>query len=135
MSDEKLEELRNKKFESYMKMRSMPNDIIHLNTAQEFDNLVRKYPENVVVIDFWAEWCAPCKSFAPVFKRLQQEYSNEVIFSKVDVDENREIARRFGITGIPTTLFIKNGKVIHKKVGALNYHAMKTLLHKIKSKV
>lgn len=134
MSDDKLEELRKKKFESYMKMKSMPEGILHLNTAQAFDELVREYPNKIIILDFWAEWCGPCKSFAPVFKRLQEEYSNKYIFGKVNVDENREIARRFSITGIPTTLFVKNGKVIHKKVGAMNYRGMQTLLEKIDSR-
>lgn len=135
MSDDKLEELRKKKFESYMERQSMPKDIIHLDTAQDFNVLVQKYPEKVIILDFWAEWCGPCKTFAPVFERLQEEYSDKYIFGKVNVDKNSKLAQRFGISGIPTTLFVKNGDVIHKKVGATNYKGMQAVLQKISSKV
>ncbi len=135
MSDEELEELRRKKFESYMKMRSMPKKVLYLDTAQEFDRISNEFPDKLIIIDFWAEWCGPCMSFAPVFEKLQQEFSTEYVFAKVNVDKNGAIAQRYSISGIPTTLFMKNGRIIHKQVGAMNYNSMKTILRRIKTKL
>ena len=69
--------------------------------------------------------------FAPIFKKLQDEFQKDYIFVKVNVDENSAIAMKYGITGIPTTLFIKNGEVINKIVGAMNYDGMKKVLEKL----
>jgi thioredoxin 1 len=70
--------------------------------------------------------------FAPIFKKLHGEYKKDFIFVKVNVDENNAIAIKYRITGIPTTLFIKNGDVVNKIVGALNYEQMKQILEKLK---
>jgi thioredoxin len=135
MSDDnlELEEIRRKKFEEYMNIRSMPEHVLNLNTPGDFKEVKEKYPNRVIIIDFWAEWCAPCMSFAPVFERLQKEYSKDFIFAKVNVDTNPNLAQQYGITGIPTTLFLKNGKVLRKQVGLMNAQTMKTLLNKFKS--
>jgi thioredoxin len=133
MSDEKLEEIKRKKFEAYMNIRSMPKEIIHLETPESLKELMNKFPDKVIIIDFWAQWCAPCLSFAPVFEKFQKEYGNQFIFTKLNVDNNPQLAQQFGITGIPTTVFIKNGQLLRKQVGAMNYESMKMLLHKFKS--
>ncbi|TXT60011.1 MAG: Thioredoxin [Promethearchaeota archaeon] len=131
--DSKLDEIRRKKFEAYMNLKTLPKDIVEVDTPQGFTELVQKYPENIMVIDFWATWCAPCMSFAPIFEQLHQEYGEHFIFSKVNVDANPQIAQTYGITGIPTTLFLKNGQVLRKQVGAVGYQTMKILLDKFKS--
>ncbi|MFX1325313.1 MAG: thioredoxin family protein, partial [Promethearchaeota archaeon] len=84
------------------------------------------------IIDFWAVWCGPCMFFSHIFKKLHGEYQRDFIFVKVNVDENNAIAMKYGITGIPTTLFIKNDEVINKVVGAMNYEGMKKVLEKLK---
>ncbi|MCK4371461.1 MAG: thioredoxin, partial [Candidatus Lokiarchaeota archaeon] len=84
-------------------------------------------------IDFWAVWCGPCMFFAPIFKKLHEEFQNDFIFLKVNVDENSSVAMKYQITGIPTTLFIKNGEVVNKIVGAMNYDGMKKVLVKLNS--
>ncbi len=71
-----------------------------------------------VVIDFWAEWCAPCRMVAPIIEQLAEEYKDNVIVGKIDVDENNEATTKYGIRNIPTILFIKNGQVVDKIVGA-----------------
>lgn len=71
------------------------------------------------VIDFWAQWCGPCRMLTPVVKELSQEYEGRVIVGKVDVDSNPEISSRFGIRNIPTLLFFKDGKVVDKQVGVV----------------
>ena len=71
-----------------------------------------------VVIDFWAEWCGPCKMVAPIIDELAAEYDGKIVIGKCDVDTNDEIAARFAVRNIPTVVFLKDGKVIDKQVGA-----------------
>ena len=71
-----------------------------------------------VVVDFWATWCGPCRKVAPVIEELADEYKDRVIVGKVDVEEQDELAFQFGIRNIPTVLFIKDGQVVDKIVGA-----------------
>ena len=71
-----------------------------------------------VVLDFWAEWCGPCRMVGPIIDELASEYEGRVIIGKVDVDENDEITTQFGIRNIPTVLFFKDGQIIDKQVGA-----------------
>ncbi len=74
--------------------------------------------EKLVVIDFWAEWCGPCKMVAPVIDELSQEYGDKVVIGKVNVDESNDATSKYGIRNIPTVIFIKNGEVVDKVVGA-----------------
>ena len=129
--DEKLETLRRKRTEILLKHYSMPESIIEIHNVENFNNILKQYPDKIIIIDFWAVWCGPCMFFAPIFKKLQEEYQKDYIFVKVNVDENSAIAMKYGITGIPTTLFIKNGEVINKIVGAMNYDGMKKVLEKL----
>lgn len=71
-----------------------------------------------VVVDFWATWCGPCRKVAPVIEELAEEYKDRVIVGKVDVEEQDDLAFQFGIRNIPTVLFIKDGQVVDKIVGA-----------------
>ena len=71
-----------------------------------------------VVVDFWATWCGPCRKVAPVIEELAEEYKDRVIVGKVDVEEQDDLAFQFGIRNIPTVLFLKDGKVVDKIVGA-----------------
>ncbi|MFW9900976.1 MAG: thioredoxin [Candidatus Thorarchaeota archaeon] len=130
--DEKLEMLRHKKAETLIKHQTMPKNVIEIHSSEEFNKLLKDYPDTPIVIDFWAVWCGPCMFFAPIFKKLHGEYQKDFIFVKVNVDENNVIAMKYGITGIPTTLFIKNNEIINQVVGAMNYEGMKKVLEKIK---
>ena len=71
-----------------------------------------------LMVDFWAEWCGPCRMIGPIVEELAQEYADQVVVGKVNVDENDELSGQFGIRSIPTLLFFKNGEVVDKIVGA-----------------
>ena len=72
----------------------------------------------LTVIDFWAEWCGPCRMVAPIIEELSQEYDGKALIGKVDVDNNQQISMKYMIRSIPTILFIKDGEVVDKHVGA-----------------
>ena len=74
--------------------------------------------DKLSVIDFWAEWCGPCRAIGPVIEELAKEYDGKVNIGKVNVDNNPEISTNYGITSIPAILFVKGGKVVDKLVGA-----------------
>jgi thioredoxin 1 len=74
--------------------------------------------EKLTVVDFWAEWCGPCRAIGPVIEELSKEYDGKVNVGKLNVDNNPEVSMNYGITSIPAILFIKGGKVVDKLVGA-----------------
>ena len=87
-------------------------------TDSNFEELVLK-SDRPVVIDFWAEWCGPCRMVGPLVEEIAQEYQGKALVGKVDVDNNPGISSKFGIRNIPTILFIKNGEIVDKQVGAV----------------
>lgn len=74
--------------------------------------------DKLTVVDFWAEWCGPCRAIGPVIEELSKEYDGRVNVGKVNVDNNPQVSMNYGITSIPAILFIKGGKVVDKLVGA-----------------
>ncbi|MCX7863307.1 MAG: thioredoxin [Bacteroidales bacterium] len=87
-------------------------------TSSNFENYSNNN-DKLVVIDFWAEWCGPCRLIAPIIHELADEYKDSVIFGKVDVDQENDLAIKFGIRNIPTVIFMKNGQILDKIVGAV----------------
>jgi len=73
-----------------------------------------------VLVDYWAEWCGPCRMIAPVLEEVSRDYAGRVQVAKVNVDDNQSIAQRFGVRGIPTLMLFRNGAVIGTSVGALS---------------
>jgi len=73
-----------------------------------------------VLVDYWAEWCGPCKLIAPILDEVSRDYADKLRIAKVNVDENQEIASKYGIRGIPTLMLFRNGAVVATKVGALS---------------
>ena len=87
-------------------------------TDANFDELVLK-SEKPVVVDFWAEWCGPCRMIGPLISEMSKEYEGKARIGKVNVDQNANVSAQFGVRSIPTVLFIKNGVVVDKSVGAV----------------
>ena len=96
----------------------MSANITHV-TDQSFDADVLKSGETVLV-DYWAEWCGPCKMIAPVLEEIASTYAGKIKITKMDVDANQEVPAKYGIRGIPTLILFKNGEEVAKKVGAMS---------------
>ena len=107
----------------------MANDKVQTLTDINFDDSVIKAARPVVV-DFWAEWCGPCRRLAPTIDELASEYDGRVVVGKLNVDENPAIQSRFSIMGIPTVLIFKGGEVVEQIVGLADKSAFKKLIDK-----
>lgn len=83
-----------------------------------------------VVLDFWAEWCPPCRALAPTFEELAKQYAGRVRFLKLNVDDNAEVPQRFGIKGIPTLVFFDGGREVERMVGAAGKDALARVIDK-----
>ena len=86
-------------------------------TDKNFEEIIGS--DQPVLVDFWAEWCGPCKMIAPVVEELASEYDGKAVIGKVDVDSNPEVSAKFGIRSIPTLLVFKKGEVVDKQIGAV----------------
>ena len=97
----------------------MASDLIQHVTDASFDADVLK-SDTPVLVDYWAEWCGPCKAIAPVLDEVAEQYAGKLKIAKVNVDENQDIPKKYGIRGIPTLMLFKNGNLEAQKVGALS---------------
>ena len=121
-SDDELEAIKHKKLAELQKeaatkalMSSITEPIVL--TDSNFASEVAKYP--VMLVDFWAPWCGPCRMVSPIIEQLSREYSGRVAFGKVNVDENQGISASFGIQSIPTLMIFKGSKAVDVIIGAM----------------
>jgi thioredoxin len=118
MEDDELEQLRQKRFEQMTTEIPPPEGrtVVHL-TERNFDEVT--LGRSKVVIDFWAEWCRPCRYFGPIFEEMSIEFP-EIQFCKCDVDRNHGIATQLSITNIPRVMYVSNGTAVRVHVGAMS---------------
>ena len=104
----------------------MSDNALHL-TESTFDTEVARHT-GVLMVDFWAEWCAPCRAIAPALDELAKDSAGSIGLAKVNVDENPGLAARYGIRSIPTILFVKGGQVVDQVIGAVPKSQLKKRL-------
>ena len=97
----------------------MSSDLIKNTTDATFDADVLK-SDKPVLVDYWAEWCGPCKMIAPILDEVSKDYDGKLRVAKMNVDENRDVPAKYGIRGIPTLMLFKDGQLAATKVGALS---------------
>ncbi len=120
--DNELETIKQRKLAEMQKLASARATMSGLTepvvlTDSNFASEVAKYP--VMLVDFWAPWCGPCRMVGPIVEQLAKEYSGRVAFGKLNVDDNQTVSASFGIQSIPTMIILKSGKVVDVIIGAL----------------
>ncbi len=117
--DKELEQIRLKKIQSMLNQADHPNQVsTHPLTLTDgnFDSTVKS--TSLLVVDFWAPWCGPCRMVGPVIEQLASEYSGKVAFGKLNVDDNQMVAHNFGVMSIPTIIVFQRGQEVERIVGA-----------------
>ncbi|XP_029189403.2 thioredoxin-2-like isoform X2 [Acropora millepora] len=109
--------------------KPVAGDIVELETKEDFDNFMKEAGEKLVVVDFFATWCGPCKLISPTVKKLAEEYADKVFFAKVDVDENADTAEAEDISAMPTFVLYKNRNKVNSLTGA-NAEKLKELVQR-----
>lgn len=104
------------------------NDNVHVVSTQTWEQEILNSTQPVLV-DFWATWCAPCRALAPTIDALATQFAGKVKVAKLDVDENPDVAARFGVQSIPTLLVFKGGRVVEQRIGALPKSELERLLN------
>jgi thioredoxin 1 len=128
--DEEIERIRRRKIEELMREKSSAPDR-KINTPIEvtdlnFNDVIKS--SRLVVIDCWAQWCAPCRMMAPIIDELAKEYAGKILFGKLNVDENRKIPAKYQIMSIPTFLIFREGTLVGRIVGAMSKKALEQKL-------
>ena len=125
MDDKELERIKEEKIKRMLDQAKA--GVVKL-TSSSFDNFIKS--DMPVLVDFWAEWCMPCRMMAPVMEELAKTYAGKALFGKVNVDENPQIAGRYGIMSIPQFLIFKNGNRVEKIVGAVGKDPLENAIKK-----
>jgi len=125
MQDEELEKIKKKQLEEMLKNQKeskikQETEVLELDSTN-FDLIIAS--SNLVLVDFWAEWCGPCRMIAPVIEELAVEFEGRAKICKVNTDQQQELSMRFGIRSIPTILFLKDGEIVDTMIGAASKQA------------
>ena len=128
--DEELERIQSKKLKELLKKsQKQKTEAVVTLTSSSFD----KFLENTslpVLVDFWADWCMPCRIMAPVMEELARDYAGKAVFARVNVDENPEVANRYSIMSIPHFIIFRNGRPAERIVGAVGRGPLEDALKK-----
>lgn len=116
-------------------MTDKPTAVVEINGVDEFNALTENNMKTPIVIDFWAPWCGPCKTFKPVFEDAQKKWGDYFIFARVNTEANPVIAEQLGIMGVPTLGFVKGNKLIQSMSGALRKGPFDKLLQRVKQNI
>jgi len=130
MSEEELEKIRQKKLSQLLrKSKDVTSEGVVTLTDSTFEATVNN-TSLPILVDFWAEWCMPCRMMAPVIEELARDYAGKAKFAKLNVDENLEIAERFCITSIPFFIIFKNGRPVEQILGAVGRKPLEEAIKK-----
>jgi len=129
MSEEELEKIKQKKLSQLRKSKETATKGVVTLTDFTFDATI-KNASLPILIDFWAEWCMPCRMMAPVIEELAHDYAGKAMFAKINVDENCETAERFNIVSIPFFIIFKNGQPVEKILGAVGRKPLEDSIRK-----
>ncbi|MGQ9680230.1 MAG: thioredoxin [Candidatus Bathyarchaeia archaeon] len=130
--DKELERIKARMIERLMRSREesllVSGSVVELDSSN-FEEALRN-SSLPLLVDFWASWCAPCTVMKPVVEQLARDYAGRVSFAKVDVDRNQDLARRFGIMGIPSFIVFRNGRPVDRVVGAVGRAGLEAVLRR-----
>ena len=132
MEDAEFEKIKKKQLEDLLQQQDLNNTLNEIPvielTSQNFNQEIKN--NNLLLVDFWAEWCGPCKSMHPIFTRMAKKYK-QIRFARVNVDDAQDIAMRYGVQSIPTFIMFKNAEVVNRMVGAVGEPGIHMICKKI----
>lgn len=129
MLNNKVHDSQMKKLVSPNNSQNKPYDILNINYLKEIDDLVLENPKLNLVMDFWAEWCSPCKAFSLVFEQLNEEYGEYFLFAKINIELDKKIEWKYKITSIPTFIIMRNGKLVYMCSEIIDYPKLREVLN------
>jgi len=133
MEDSEIEKILIKKYLDTVKRISKEekseDKVVYYLDSTNFDKFLNENTN--VIVDFFADWCGPCKMMAPIFEQIAREYSPSIMFAKLNVDKSPDIAERFFIMGVPTIIYFKSGKVVEKIVGAVSKNILRQKIKEV----
>ncbi len=126
--DKLMRDIIREKFKKEREIKKHSKPTLITLTDNNFEKIIRE--NRVVVVDFWAEWCMPCRFYEPIFKKVAEKFKGKVIFGRLNVDENPKTSMHYGITAIPTTIIFVNGKPVKQMIGLVNETALTSMVKK-----
>jgi len=132
MEDPELDKIRQKQLDELMQQQNLNKVVNEIPVLELTSNNFNQEISNnqLMLIDFWAEWCGPCKSMHPVFTRMAKKYK-QVRFARVNVDDSQDIAMKYGVQSIPTFIMFKNGEIVNRMVGAVGEPGIHMICKKV----